>query len=225
MSNHNHPQLFLEPTSSFDEFEEPVRILVVDDNAANIDVMLTFLEAEGYDLSIASSGEMALKIAQHNQPDLILLDVMMPGLDGYETCKQLKADESTAEIPVIFVTAKKEVEDIVKGFHSGGIDYISKPFRQEEVLSRVGTHLHLRRLLMAKERLIDKLNRALKEVQTLQGLLPICSYCKKIKNEQGHWQKVETYIRSRTDAQFSHGICSECLKSIDITLDKKSDSS
>ncbi|TFG88618.1 MAG: response regulator transcription factor, partial [Candidatus Atribacteria bacterium] len=126
---------------------------------------------------------------------------------------------TTKDIPVIFVTAKKEVDDIVTGFRSGGIDYISKPFRQEEVLSRVGTHLRLRRLLVAQERLINKLNAALTEVQTLRGLLPICSYCKKIKDEQGNWQRIETYIRTRTKANFSHGICSECLQKLDLGLD------
>lgn len=219
MINQNPARIPMETTERFDELELPVKILVVDDNAANIDVMLTFLEAEGYDLSIANSGEMALKIARHSQPDLILMDVMMPGMNGFETCRKLKADESTMEIPIIFVTAKKEVEDIVEGFRSGGIDYIAKPFRQEEVLSRVGTHLRLRRLLVAKEHLIKKLNLALAEVQTLRGLLPICSYCKKIKDEHGKWQKIETYIRTRTDAQFSHGICSECLQKIDLEID------
>jgi len=191
---------------------ESSRILVVDDNTANIDVMLAFLEAEGYDLSIATNGESAIKIARHSRPDLILLDVMMPGIDGFETCRKLKADEKTRDIPVIFVTAKKEVEDIVSGFQCGGVDYISKPFRQEEVLSRVGTHLSLRRLVIAQERLITKLNAALAEVDTLRGLLPICSYCKKIKDEKGAWKKLETYIRTHTQANFSHGICPECLE-------------
>ncbi|SHO47957.1 response regulator [Desulfopila aestuarii] len=191
---------------------ESARILVVDDNTANIDVMLAFLEAEGYDLSIATNGETAIKIARHSRPDLILLDVMMPGMNGFETCRELKADERTREIPVIFVTAKKEVEDIVSGFQSGGVDYISKPFRQEEVLSRVSTHLRLRRLVVAQERLITKLNGALAEVDTLRGLLPICSYCKKIKDEKGAWKKLETYIRTHTQANFSHGICPECLE-------------
>jgi len=145
---------------------ESARILVVDDNTANIDVMLAFLEAEGYDLSIATNGETAIKIARHSCPDIILLDAMMPGKDSFETCRELKADEKTRDIPVIFVTAKKEVEDIVSGFQCGGVDYISKPFGQEEVLSRVGTHLSLRRLVIARERLITKLNAALAEVDT-----------------------------------------------------------
>ncbi len=200
------------------ESQEPAKVLVVDDNAANIDVMLTFLEGDGYDLSVATCGEMALKIARHNLPDLILMDVMMPGMDGFETCKQLKSDPATAEIPIIFVTAKKEVEDIVNGFRSGGVDYISKPFRQEEMQSRVSTHIRLRKMALAQERLIKQLNDALAEVNTLRGLLPICSYCKKIKDEKGNWQKLEAYLKEHTEANFSHGICDECFRKIDMEM-------
>ncbi|BHH85904.1 response regulator [Desulforhopalus sp. 52FAK] len=190
-------------------------ILVVDDNTANIDVMLTFLEMEGYDISIATSGKMALHVASHDQPELILLDVMMPNMDGFETCRKLKDDPATATIPIIFVTAKKETADIVQGFKAGGVDYISKPYRQEEVISRVRTHLQLRRLMENQERLIDELNQALKEVKTLKGILPICSYCKKIRDEEGHWHQMEKYIATRSDSEFSHGVCEECYAEID----------
>lgn len=194
---------------------EIMKILIVDDNAANIDVMLTFLEMEGYDISIATSGESAIKAACHNLPDLILLDVMMPQIDGFETCRRLKELPQTKDIPIIFVTAKKEVDDIVKGFDCGGVDYISKPFRQEEVLARVDTHLRLRLMAVAQERLIKELNQALEEVKTLRGILPICSYCKKIRDESGEWQQIEEYISSHSDTDFSHGICSECYNKLD----------
>ena len=191
------------------------RILVVDDNTANIDVMLTFLEMEGYDISIATSGKMAIHVAGHDHPELILLDVMMPNMDGFETCRLLKEDPATATIPIIFVTAKKETADIVQGFQAGGVDYISKPYRQEEVVSRVRTHLQLRRLLENQERLIGELNQALSEVKTLKGILPICSYCKKIRDDEGHWHQMEHYIATRSDSEFSHGICEECYANID----------
>jgi CheY-like chemotaxis protein len=195
------------------------RVLVVDDNTANIDVMLTFLEMEGYEISIATNGKMAVHVAGHDQPDLILLDVMMPNMDGFETCRILKNDPKTAGIPIIFVTAKKETADIVQGFQSGGVDYISKPYRQEEVISRVKTHLQLRRLMKTQEKLINKLNQALDEVKTLKGILPICSYCKKIRDEKGHWHQMEEYISNRSDSKFSHGICEECYGSLDIDGD------
>lgn len=209
----------MEKLNTYIESEDPAKVLVVDDNAANIDVILTFLEGDGYDLSIATSGEMALKIARHSVPDLILMDVMMPGMDGYETCRELKADPVTAQIPIIFVTAKKEMADVVNGFRSGGVDYISKPFRQEEMQSRVSTHISLRKMILAQERLIKQLNDALAEVNTLRGLLPICSYCKKIKDEKGKWKKLERYLREHSGAKFSHGICDECFKKIDMEIE------
>ena len=188
-----------------------MKILIVDDNTANIDVMLTFLEMEGYELSIATSGQMALKIAEVNLPDLILLDIMMPEMDGFETCKRLKSNEKTTDIPIIFVTAKKELDDIVQGFHCGGVDYISKPFRQEEVLSRVETHLRLRRMMSVQGQLIEELNQALSEVNKLRKILPICSYCKNIRDEMGTWHQLESYISKFIDTDFSHGVCNECL--------------
>jgi len=124
------------------------RILLVDDQPANLDVLCELLEAEGYEISLAPNGEVALKIAFHGDtaPDLILLDVMMPGMDGYEVCRRLKRDEATREIPVIFVTAKDQTEGVIEGFAVGGVDYVAKPYRDEEVLVRVATHLRLSRL-------------------------------------------------------------------------------
>ena len=122
------------------------KILIVDDVPANLNVLCQALETEGYKIVAAPSGTVALQIAHRTQPDLILLDVMMPEMDGFETCRRLKADASTAGIPVIFITAKDEMSSIVKGFEVGGADYITKPFRHEEVRVRVQTHLTIRRL-------------------------------------------------------------------------------
>ncbi|MBI1923308.1 sigma-54-dependent Fis family transcriptional regulator [Candidatus Poribacteria bacterium] len=132
------------------------KILIVDDIPANLNMLSDTLEPEGYDILAAPSGEVALQLVSRNLPDLILLDVMMPkGIDGFETCRQLKQEPTTAEIPVIFVTAKDETESLVEGFRVGGVDYIAKPFEKEEVLARVGTHLKISQLtkeLMAKNR-------------------------------------------------------------------------
>jgi CheY-like chemotaxis protein len=186
------------------------KILVVDDNAANLDVMLQFLEPLGYELAIATSGEKALLVADHFRPNLVLLDVMMPGMDGFETCRRLKAPPLSLQAPVIFVTAKKETDDIVMGFNCGGVDYISKPFRQAEVASRIETHLRLRHMIMVQADLIDQLQQARGEIKALSGLLPICSYCKKIRDDEGYWHQLESYIHKHSDAQFSHGLCEAC---------------
>jgi len=124
---------------------EPAKpmILVVDDTEVNIDLMVETL-GEDYDVSVALDGEAALESVDEDPPDLILLDIMMPGMDGYEVCERLKAVEETRDIPVIFVTAKTEVEDEVKGFKLGAVDYITKPISPPRVLERVQTHLKLR---------------------------------------------------------------------------------
>ena len=170
---------------------------------------------DDYQILQAEDGKDALEKVKMQEPDLIISDVMMPNMDGFETCRLLKDNPTTATIPIIFVTAKKETTDIVQGFQAGGVDYISKPYRQEEVISRVRTHLQLRRLLANQERLIGELNQALSEVKTLKGILPICSYCKKIRDDEGHWHQMEKYIATRSDSEFSHGICEECYANID----------
>jgi len=134
-----------------------LKILIVDDTSANIDVLLRLLSEEGFEISTAMTGEAALTLVEKNRPDLILLDVMMPGVDGFETCKRLKTNPHTRDIPVIFVTARTELEDIVCGFEIGGVDYVTKPFKREEVLSRIKTHLKIERLIQDKENLNKKL--------------------------------------------------------------------
>jgi len=121
-------------------------ILIVDDAKVDLCILRRTLESEGYKVLEASSGDSALSVANCVLPELIILDIMMPGIDGFETCQKLKENASTANIPVIFVTAKTQSEDIVKGFSVGGVDYITKPFKKEEVLAHVATHLKISRL-------------------------------------------------------------------------------
>ncbi len=121
-------------------------LLIVDDHPTNIGVIVDYLESYGFQIMIARSGEKALRRVNHTRPDLILLDVMMPGIDGFETCRRLKADETSKDIPVIFMTALTSTDDKVKGFAAGGIDYVTKPLHQDEVLARITTHLRIKDL-------------------------------------------------------------------------------
>lgn len=121
-------------------------ILVVDDNKNNLDLMLVTLSEENYRLLAATSGERALKVAQKVRPDLVLMDIQMPGIDGYETAVQMKNDPNLHSVPILFLSALNDLNNIVRCFASGGVDYISKPFKKEELLARVRTHLSLRRL-------------------------------------------------------------------------------
>ncbi len=164
-------------------------ILIVDDNPQNLQVLGSLLTENGYNLGFAENGIKALEFVENREPSLILLDIMMPEMDGYEVCKKLKNDIRYKHIPVIFITAKAETKDIVKGFNAGGVDYITKPFIVEELLARVKTHI---------------------QIKTLKGLLPVCSNCKKIRDDKGYWNQIEAYIQQHSEATFSHSICSEC---------------
>ncbi len=137
------------------------RILIVDDTVENLQVLAGILRARGYPLNVARDGRQAIDLARQTAPDLILLDIVMPELDGFAACRELKADPALAEIPVIFLTASNESQDIVKGFELGAVDYITKPFNAAELLSRVGTHLQLRAARLKLEALAGKLSRYL----------------------------------------------------------------
>ena len=145
-------------------------ILVVDDTPANLHLLIDILSKQGYEVRPAPNGKFALSAAKGMPPDLILLDIMMPGMNGYEVCEQLKTDERTKDIPVIFVSAINEVLDKVKAFAIGGVDYITKPFQVEEVLARVAAHLAIRHLQKSLENKNEELRQA-KEVEALEEYL------------------------------------------------------
>ena len=167
------------------------KILIVDDNPANLNLMRQTLEPEGYETLVATDGTVALDVARDAIPDLILLDVIMEGIDGFETCRRLKANASTQDIPVIFITAKTEPKEIVKGFDVGGVDYITKPFRQAEVLARITTHLRINQLTTelaeANQELMTK-NRALEQEITQR---------KVITNQRNHFSSRLDMIADR----------------------------
>ena len=148
-------------------------ILLVDDNPTNLQVLFQTLDGVGCKLLVAKNGEMALSITKKARPDLILLDIMMPGIDGYEVCRQLKSEADTADIPVIFLSALGDTEDKVKGLQLGAVDYITKPFQPDEVIARVNTHLTIHRLKSEVESRKDQLEHELKVVSEVQQkLLP-----------------------------------------------------
>jgi len=156
-----------------DHPKEIESLLLVDDNPTNLQVLYQTLETTGCKLLVAKNGETALSIAQKASPDLILLDIMMPGIDGFEVCRRLKADPATAAIPVIFLSALTDTKDKVQGFQLGAVDYVSKPFQPDEVIARVNTHLTIHRLKREVEKKKDALENELEIVSDVQRrLLP-----------------------------------------------------
>lgn len=137
--------------------ESTADILIVDDTPANLQLLVNLLSAQNYRTRPVTSGEAALKAISMQAPDLVLLDINMPGMNGYEVCRRLKSNPDTADIPVIFISALTEVEEKVAAFSAGGLDYVTKPFQMEEILARVGTHLALRRSHLALEQSLTRL--------------------------------------------------------------------
>ncbi|MFA9388895.1 MAG: response regulator [Prolixibacteraceae bacterium] len=146
---------------------KPSTILVVDDNKKNLQVLGNILHEEEYKVAMAMEGKSAIKLARHLLPDLIVLDIMMPGMDGFEVCKILKADELTKEIPIIFLTAKIELDDVVEGFNLGGADYVTKPFKKKELMVRIKNHLDL----INSKRKIKEQAKALQEANAFKDKL------------------------------------------------------
>ncbi len=166
-------------------------VLIVDDVPDNIQVLAVFLAERGFEVEIALNGRSALEVMQSIKPDLILLDIMMPGMDGYEVCSIIKSREETRNIPVIFLTAKTDIDDIVKAFECGGVDFISKPFNKLELYARVKTHLELkfaRETIENNASLINEINKELIEISRVKD-----QYLEQINFEI---QNAAQYVRS-----------------------------
>jgi sigma-B regulation protein RsbU (phosphoserine phosphatase) len=162
-------------------------------------------------VSLAHDGESAWSLTQSQAPQLAILDWMMPALDGPALCRRIRQDATTAHMYLILLTSRDSRTDVVAGLDAGADDYLVKPFDPEELRARLQVGV---RVLTLQERLADriaKLETAVSTVKRLQGLIPICSYCKRIRSDSNDWEQLESYISEHTDAQFSHGICPSCL--------------
>ncbi len=146
-------------------------ILIVDDTLASLKLLSELLISQGYRVRPADSGKLALQSVRTLPPDLILLDIRMPDMDGYEVCERLKADENSADIPVIFISALGDVKDLIRGFEAGAVDFITKPFQREEVLARVNTHLELRRMRLHLESMVSERTEELIDANRAQRTL------------------------------------------------------
>ena len=189
------------------------KILVIEDHPATRKLLTDILGKE-YHLLIASNGEEALGLVRENFAiiDLILLDIIMPGMNGYEVCQKVKEDKRTQDIPVIFLTVMEEEHDEAYGFAVGVTDYIIKPISRLRLLARVRNQLALRQKQREVEQKNRELQAALDQIKTLQGILPICSFCKQIRTDQGSWQRLEEFIQAHSGAEFSHCVCPTCMK-------------
>jgi phosphoserine phosphatase RsbU/P len=181
-----------------------LRILVAEDNAVNQALMLRLLQKLGHVPLLATNGREALATLQTQRFDLVFMDVQMPELDGLA---------ATAEIRrLVIATVRQSLNDVLAGFQAGANDYITKPFHAQELRARLRVGRRVVELQAALASRVAQLQDALSRVKQLQGLLPICSYCKRIRDDHDYWQQVETYMSEHSQATFTHGICPECYE-------------
>ena len=188
---------------------EPL-ILLVDDAPDQVRVLSEILQGLPCRLLKASSGAQALALALREKPDLILLDILLPDLDGLAVLKELRNNPAAGDGPVIFLSAKAGLDDVVAGLEAGAADYLPKPFHGPELLARVRTHLGFKLARDRERKLLTDLQETASQVKHLSGLIPICAHCKKIRDDRGYWQQVEQYVSQGTALQFSHGLCPDC---------------
>lgn len=252
---------------------EPANILIVEDSPTQTKLLRLILEEHGFSVDSAANGVDALKHIKLKKPNLVITDIIMPQMDGFELCKILKSNPDLKKIPVMLLTSLSDPQDVIKGLQAGADNFLTKPYEDAFLIlciQNVFANLELRKdehfngeieiifagqkylinsdrmqiidlLLSTYENAIQKnnelhkahndlmeihrqlgqknieleklnqnLQQALTEVKTLSGLLPICASCKKIRDDQGYWNQIETYMVKRTDVEFTHGICPEC---------------
>jgi DNA-binding response OmpR family regulator len=203
--------------------------VLVTDDGPEIRLMSTMLlRKAGYEVLEASTGQECLDIVQVHHPDLVLLDVILPDMTGIQVCKQIKNDESLKDIFVILASGiQVSSEHQAEGLDIGADGYIIRPIPNKEFLARVQAGERIKKAedaLREKERqqqtLISQLEEALTEIKTLKGYIPICATCKKIRDDEGYWNQLETYISKHTDATFTHGICPTCLEKARTEMNK-----
>jgi len=202
---------------NFDHFQKEtlMRILIAEDDNTSRKVLFTVLKKGGYDVVETVNGVEAWnKLQQSNAPPLVILDWMMPDLDGMEVLRLVRSLQTNRQPYIIMLTAKHEKTDIAAALEAGANDYLIKPFSIIELQARVKVGRRMIEMQGALASKIEELNRALEEIKTLRGILPICTNCKKIRDDRGYWNQVEVYVHERTEAEFSHGICPQCMKKL-----------
>lgn len=205
-----HPRATTNPT-----VPPGFEVLVAEDEPVSRRLLERSLQQWGYRPVVCPDGGEALDLLRSpNAPRIAVLDWVMPSMDGIEICRAIRDIATPTQPYLILLTARSRPEDIVAGLRAGADDYITKPVDREELQARLQVGM---RIVGLQRRLADRvteLEAALANVRRLQGLLPICAYCKRIRDDRNYWNQVETYIGEHADVQFSHGICPNCLERV-----------
>ena len=190
-----------------------MRVVIAEDDAVSRRILETLLGKWGYEVTTTLDGEAAWNALQEpGAPSLAILDIMMPGIDGLELCRRLRQSPRSIPPYIILLTGNHGVRAIVEGIEAGADDYLTKPYDRDELRVRVQVGARIVALQTKLAEQVQQLEAALGHVKQLQGILPICSYCKKVRNDSNYWQHVESYITDHSQAEFSHGICPPCYE-------------
>jgi DNA-binding response OmpR family regulator len=189
-----------------------MRILIAEDDSISRRVLEAMLQKWGYEVVVTCDGEEAWQaLDRDDAPPMAILDWMMPGLDGGEVVRRARQRQASVPTYIIMLTAKSQKTDIVAGLDTGADDYITKPFDRDELRARVQVGARIVELQSSLADRVRELEAALAQVKQLQTLLPICSYCKKIRDDKNYWQQVDAYIMDHSEVRFSHGVCPDCF--------------
>lgn len=192
-----------------------MKILVADDSPTSRRLLESSLLKWGHEVVTAAEGTAAWEALQaEHAPTLAIINWMMPGLDGLEVCRRARARAQPPPLHIILLTARTSSGDLVEALGAGADDYIRKPFEPVELRARVSAGLRIIDLQRELARRVAELEEALARVDELQGILPICSYCKRIRDDRDSWQQVEAYVTAHSAARFSHGVCPECVEAV-----------
>lgn len=190
-----------------------MRILIADDDAALRHALGVQLERWGYESVSCEDGVAARAVLNgEDPPPLAILDWNMPGADGVTLCGEIRASPSLSTMYVILLTAHDTVDHMVTGLSGGADEYVTKPFDWALLRARLTTGARIASLQQSLAQRVDELQNALTMLKQLSGLLPICSYCKKIRRDDNYWQQLETYLSEHSEARFSHGVCPDCFE-------------
>ncbi|MFN3649644.1 MAG: response regulator transcription factor [Armatimonadota bacterium] len=192
-----------------------MKILIAEDDPISRRVLEASLRRWGHEVVACADGTHAhAALTTADPPQLAVLDWMMPGMDGPEICRRVRGGSGQDGLYIILLTARGEKSDIVEGLESGANDYLTKPFDREELRARVAVGVRVVELQQSLAERVRELELALAHVKQLQGILPICCYCKKIRDDSNYWQQVEAYIAAHSGARFSHGVCPDCYETV-----------
>lgn len=191
------------------------KILIAEDDPISAYLVQNTLAIFGYDVVVTRDGLEAWEVfQQQDTPQLAIIDWMMPGMDGVEVCQRVRQIETSTPPYLILLTAKGAKENIVEGLSSGANDYIIKPFDRNELRARVQVGMTVVQLQQSLAKRVSELEDAVAHVKLLQGILPICSYCKHVRDDQNYWQTVESYVSNHSEAKFSHSVCPSCYEAV-----------